>query len=270
MQALRRLVARRGPVAKMWSDNGTNFTGTANQLKRIYNEEVATHVVSRKFNIKWHFITPYAPHHGGLHEAAVESVNKHLLRVISAQNLTFEEYSTLLTQVEACVNSRPIAPLTDDPRNLNGTPAHFLIGEPLVTLTEPRDLSEVRPTHLKRWEMVQQMSQNFWKRWHDEYIMMLSQTPKWRENHRNLRVGDLVIITAQNTAPSQWESGRIVEVFPGKDGIVRTVMVKSSTGVYTRPITKLGRLPVNDDDQNEKKNFERSQNGNYADGLILI
>lgn len=70
-------------------------------------------------------------HHGGLHEAAVKSTKKHLLRVICHQNLTFSEYHTLPKQVEASVNSRPICPISDDPNDLDTlTPGHFLIGAP--------------------------------------------------------------------------------------------------------------------------------------------
>lgn len=46
--------------------------------------------------------------------------------------------------------------------------------------------------------MVQQMHQNFW---HHEYVIQLSQTPKWHEKNRNVEIDELVIITAPNTAP---------------------------------------------------------------------
>lgn len=247
MQALRRFISRRGPVAQILSDNGTNFVGANNYLTEIYKKqrEWATGEVSTVFKIKWKFITPNAPHHGGLHEAAVKSVKKHLQRVIGAQNLTFEEYYTLLTQVEACVNSRPISALSDDPSDLSAlTPAHFLIGEPLITLCEPENLIESKTSYLKRWEMVQQMHQHFWLRWHKEYLMQLSQRPKWHERMQNLKFGDLVIIQENNLHPSQWSLGRIVETYPGNDGLVRSVKLWTKNGFYTRPITKLGLLPI--------------------------
>lgn len=78
LQALRRMVARRGPVAELWSDNGTNFVGANNELTRIYDRGVNAQTVAEEFRIKWHFITPRAPHHGGLYEDAVKSVKKHL------------------------------------------------------------------------------------------------------------------------------------------------------------------------------------------------
>ena len=136
--AFRRFTARCGQVAEMWSDNGPNFKGADRFLKEIYNN---TENIAGELRLKWNFIPPNSPHHGGLHEAAVKSVKHHLKRVIGTNNLTFEEYNTLLTQVEACVNSRPLTPLTDDPNDLTAlTPAHFLVGESLITLREPAPL----------------------------------------------------------------------------------------------------------------------------------
>lgn len=249
MQAFRRFISRRGPVQTIYSDNGTNFVGANNFLKEVFesNGEWAYDEIANEFNLEWKFQTPYAPHHGGLHEAAVKSTKYHLHRVIGKQNLTFEEYYTLLTQVEACVNSRPICPLSDDPNDLVAlTPAHFLIGEPIITLIEPHNLNDVQPWRLKRWQMVQQLHQHWWDRWHKEYITALSQRPKWRNNEPNIQTGDLVIIKEDNTAPSKWNLGRVIETFPGHDGLVRSVMIKTVHGNYKRPITKLGLLLKNE------------------------
>lgn len=243
--ALRRMIARRGQIHTIWSDNGTNFVGANSFLKQIYakNQEWSE-TIPKQMGIKWNFIAPHSPHHGGLHEAAVKSVKTHLKKVIGNQNLTFEEYSTLLTQVEACVNSRPIAPLSDDPNDLTAlTPSHFLIGENLITLQEPRNLDDVRQNRLDRWELVQQMYQHLWERWHSEYIMTLRQRVKWTKESHNLNINDLVILKEDNQPPSRWQLARVVEVHPGKDGLVRIVKVKTPTGIYERPITKLGLIP---------------------------
>lgn len=251
MQALRRFIARRGSVKTIWSDNGTNFVGANGFLNQIYEKqyEWAYGQVAEEFRIEWKFNTPYAPHHGGLHEAAVKSSKHHLLRVIGKQNLTFEEYYTLLTQVEACVNSRPLHPLSDDPNDLVAlTPAHFLVGEPLVTLTESDNVNETQPWRLSRWELVQQMFQHWWTRWHNEYVTTLLQRPKWRELQRNIQVGDLVLIKEDNVAPSHWIMGRVKQTFPAPDGLVRSAMISTIYGDYKRPITKLGVL-LNETDE---------------------
>lgn len=248
LQALRRLIARRGPIATIYSDNGLNFVGANNFLKEIYHKqsEWATGKVPNMFNITWKFITPHAPHQGGLHEAAVKSAKKHLYKIIGEQKLTYEEYSTLLTQVEACVNSRPLCPMSDDPNDLVAlTPAHFLIGEPLVTLVEPDDLTDVNQWRLKRWELLQQMYQHWWQRWQTEYLNMLSQRPKWTNKNRNVEINDLVVIKEQNIGPSEWNYGRVIKTQPGPDGLVRSITLRTIHGEYRRPITKLAIFLTN-------------------------
>ncbi|XP_018376047.1 PREDICTED: uncharacterized protein LOC108769525 [Trachymyrmex cornetzi] len=117
-----------------------------------------------ELGIEWSFIPPYSPHLGGLWEAGVKACKYHLKRVMGNNLLTFEELSTVLIQIEACLNSRPLAPLSADPLDLQPlTPSHFLTGAPLTSIPEV-DLSNVRINRLDRWEAVQRTVQDFWKR----------------------------------------------------------------------------------------------------------
>ncbi|CAG7698753.1 unnamed protein product, partial [Allacma fusca] len=91
-------------------------------------------------------------------------------RVIGTTTLNFEELTTVLAQIEACVNSRPISPLSTDPEDLSAlTPGHFLIGQPLNSVPKP-DLTDLKMNRLSRWQLCQQLTQEFWKRWHTEYL----------------------------------------------------------------------------------------------------
>lgn len=78
--------------------------------------------------------------------------------------LTYEEMATLLTQIEACLNSRPLSALSDDPADITAlTPGHFLIGSTLKAVPEP-SLLDVTMSRLSRWQQLQQMRDHFWTR----------------------------------------------------------------------------------------------------------
>ena len=140
--ALRRFTSRRGLCATIHSDRGTNIVEAARELRDMLGHLTSghdrIHSALLKDGIQWQFNPPAAPHFGGLWEAAVKSTKHHLRRVIGEQHLTFEEMSTLLHQIEACLNSRPLQAMSDDPGDLNVlTSGHFLIGDALLSLPDP-------------------------------------------------------------------------------------------------------------------------------------
>ena len=133
--AFKRFTARRRFCAELYSDQGTTFVGADSELRRMFKSGSSffteiNQALSIHTGTIWKFNPPGSPHFGGLWEACVKSVKFHLKRVIGEAILTFEELSTMLTQIEAILNSRPLIPLNDDPDDkLVLTPAHFLIGE---------------------------------------------------------------------------------------------------------------------------------------------
>lgn len=230
----------------MFSDNGTTCHGADKDLTNAVNswKNLQSSAMFQALYIKWTFIPPIAPHQGGLWEAAVKSAKHHLRRVVGDQQLTFEEFYTVLTQVEACLNSRLITRSPDDSTdNLALTPSHFWALEPVVTpLT--RDHTESPQTRLQRWNLLQRFVQDFWRRWKDEYLDQLFLRTKWKAEQPNAAIGDVVLVRSENTPPTQWPMGRIINVFLGSDGRVRSVDVVYGGHTYRRPITKLILLPT--------------------------
>ncbi|XP_063981496.1 uncharacterized protein LOC135164771 [Diachasmimorpha longicaudata] len=248
LAAYRRFSSRRGIAHTLFSDCGTTFLGADRELRRLF---IAGSSKSRQLaqlliqdGTQWSFNPPSAPHFGGKWEAAVKSVKYHLTRTIGEDLLTFEELTTLLTQVEAVLNSRPLEPLTDDPDDCSAlTPGHFLIGQAPTTLPEP-SLENLNISRLSRWQLIQQKLQGFWKRWSTGYLQRLQAISKWYHPTHDINVGSLVLLTDERFPPSKWPLARVTALHPGKDGLTRVVTLRTAQATLTRPIVKLVLLPV--------------------------
>jgi len=189
------------------------------------------------------FIPQQSPHFGGLWEVAVKSMKKHLKHIIGNIKLTFEELSTVLAQIEACLNSQPLLSLDNDDDGIEAlTPGHFLIGKPLQSLPDDSFVYADSVSTLRRWKLCQALVSHFWKRWSREYVTQLNRFTKWNHPSRNITVGDLVILKDDSPLPTSWPLARVIGVHPGGDGFVRVATVKTISGTYTRPVTKLALL----------------------------
>lgn len=250
LTTLRRFVVRRGCSQHIYSDNGTNFVGANRELKEI-SEFIRNEVGNSKIHefcaenkIQWSFIPPRSPHIGSLWEAGVKSCKYHLARITGKSLFTFEELSTVLAQIEACFNSRPLTPMSSDPADLEPlTPGHFLIGESLTSLPDI-NITDVNLNRLDRWQLIQRNVQEFWKRWTSEYLSTLQTRTKWKTHQVNLAINDLVLIHDESLPPMKWMTGRIIKLHPSHDGKVRVVTVKTPNGITKRAITKLCKLPI--------------------------
>ena len=246
---LRRFIARRGKPSLIWSDNSTNFIGAANEIKQLtqfLNQKATQGSISDFLSsqmIEWKFIPQRAPHFEGLWEAAVKSMKRHLRKVTGEVKLTFEELTTVVAQIEACLNSRPLIPLASDEEGLEAlTPGHFLIGRALEALPESNFSLNSRDLLLRHWELCQAVVRHFWKRWSTEYVTSLNRLTKWIKPSRSLCPGDLVLLQEESIIPTKWPLARVVKVHPGRDGLVRVATIKTKNGLYTRPVTKLALL----------------------------
>ena len=135
-----------------------------------------------------------------------------------------------------------LTPLTDDPSDLAVlTPAHFLIGDVSLLITEPQIIDDNIPP-LQRWRRVTQLTQRLWSVWSQQYLQQLHKRSKWRSEQNPIQKGELVLLRSENTPPAKWPLGRVEAVFPGNDGCIRVVDVRTATTTLRRPIVKLIRL----------------------------
>ncbi|XP_055386164.1 uncharacterized protein LOC129615113 [Condylostylus longicornis] len=113
MAAYGRFSTRRGRCKVLYCDNGTNFAGASKELAKQHKQMLQqlksdlAQVLEHE-GVVFKFIPPGSAHFGGLWEAGVRSTKQHLKRILGNARLTYEEFSTVLTQIEACQNSRPL------------------------------------------------------------------------------------------------------------------------------------------------------------------
>ena len=92
----------------------------------------------------------------------------------------------------------------------------------------------------KRWRAVQYLANEFWQRFSKEYIRVSQVRQKWNVPRRNVAVNDIVLVLEKDLPRNRWSKGRVLEVFPSDDGLVRHVNVKTGPNtILKRPIHKL-------------------------------
>jgi hypothetical protein len=244
INALQRFRSRRGQVQVLRSDNGTNLIGAAGELKKevesIRHGEVSNKLA--KVGIKWYFNAPAASHHGGAWERQIRTVLQVLGALLSDHRpLTHEALYTLLCEVEAIVNGRPLTTVSSDPNDLEPLSANLLLTMKGGPAPPPGDHDDALFARA-HWKRVQALANLFWKRWRQEYLPKLQVRSKWNEQQSPLAVGSVVLILDSNLVRHDWLMGRVEEVYAGSDGLVRSAKIRTQSGLLVRPITKLSMV----------------------------
>jgi len=240
LMCIRRLIASRGTPVKIRSDCATNMKSADRELREGINEWNHAHINDQltQQGITWQFQTPASPHMGGAHERLVQSVKRALRAILGNSSTDDETLLTITKEVEGLLNSRPLTHVSTDPDDLEAlTPNHLLIGRQCIPLP-PGVYTDSDLCSRRRWRYAQRQLDHFWRRFRKEYLPTLQPRARWNIEQRNLQPGDLVLI-ADDTARGHWPLARVQDVHPGSDDRVRSVTVKTSTGVYERPVAKL-------------------------------
>ncbi|XP_064627989.1 uncharacterized protein LOC135487823 [Lineus longissimus] len=244
INALRRFLAHRGQCVKLRSDNGSNFHASQKELKEAIGQwntkQIQACMVQRE--VDWAFNPPAGSHHGGVFERMIGLTRKVLNSVISQHSIRKMDedcFRTLLCEVQAILNDRPITKLSDQSDDLEAlTPNHLLLMKRQPSL--PPGVFEKEEIYVKRrWRQVQYLSDLFWKRWVGEYIPLLQERQKWLEVRRNMDYGDIVLLADDRAPRNSWSLGRIIGVVPDRHGVVRQVRVKTQHNELVRPVDKL-------------------------------
>ena len=247
--ALRRFFALRGPASLLRCDRGTNFIGAKSELDDALGEmnqsEVERYV--RDQGCEWLFNPPHASHFGGAWERQIGTIRRVLdamLVQLGSPQLTHEPLVTLMAEVTAIVNARPIAAMptdTDEPQPLS--PSMLLTMKTRPLGPPPGNFVPVDLYARRRWRRVQYLADQFWIRWRREYLQTMQIRTKWKDQKRNLKPGDVVLMKDEEVHRNNWPIGRITEPEKSGDGQVRKAQVEiireGKKKTFLRPIKEL-------------------------------
>ena len=242
LNAFRLYCARRGLPEEIYSDNAKGFKSASKEVRQLYRsikwKKVEEDGVKRQIN--WFFSTERAPHQNGLCERLVRTVKNPLRIATGSSTLTFRQLQIVLTEVEAVVNNRPLGVTNNNEEDFVPiTPFQLIAGRRLDMLEDPNN--RINVTSFKTlWRQRALLLNSFWKRWSHDYLLEQQVRRKWKIPKQEDLEGRIVIIREDDKlSRNVWRIGRIVQVHPSKDGLIRNVTVKTRESLLRRPIQKL-------------------------------
>ncbi len=244
--AFRRMVARVGMPANIWSDNAKQLKKAALEIRGLHRLLKTCKAPGDLATCNWHFIPEKAPHWGGFYERLNASVKRQLIRTLQRGNHSEDTVRTVLCEVEASINSRPLATVSESPNEmLPVSPSQLLLGYSLKTLPQPgqRDTTSIA----QRWKHRQHLMKTFWAGWQKDYLHSLTLYKKWHKTHPNLKIGDTVLVSDDKKKRLMWPMGLVEAVDFGRDGRVRSVHVRTLQGTLRRAIHQLHPLEFADE-----------------------
>jgi len=176
---------------------------------------------------------------GGAWEQIIRSVRRILSITFKDQVLTDDILLTVMVEIESIINSRPLVPVTFDPKdNEPLTTNHLLLLRGVVTL--PSWVFDNKDCYIRRrWAQIQYLYEQFWQRWIREYLPNLQERQKWFQPQRNVTKNDVVLIINDSLSRGKWCLGRVLETFPDKEGAGCSALIKTANSFVKRPISKL-------------------------------
>ena len=272
IRCFRRFTSRRGIPRRVISDNAKTFKAASKRLSRLFDlQDVQTFLANER--VSWNFNLERAPWWGGFFERMIKCTKRCLKKILRRALLSYEELLTVITEIEAILNSRPLTYLDAGDIGEPLTPSHLLMGRRILSIPEPTTNQEGdESNHItlnRRERHISKLLTHFWRRWQTEYLLDL------REHHNlstkktsvsAIEQGDIVTVYPEKILPkAKWQLGKVEQLITSKDGKVRSAVVRigNSKGTSTRlrrPIQKLYPLEVRHTESIQPQKVQGSSN----------
>ena len=249
----REFVARKGRPRSIVSDRGTQLVKSGIILAEKDSPQGWdwAKVVERNQASDWHFVPVGAAHRNGLAEATVKILKQCLHHALGpGVELSFSELNTLLAEISYAINCRPLglSNVSADSEQEDFlspiTPNQLLLGR---TNDEGLPLDyDGDDRFTTRLAYVSQVFDSWWKKWIKQVLPSLMPLKRWKDEKRNLQVGDVVMMLYAGNIKNDYRLAKVLEVHPDRRNLVRTVTVgyrrrnknESAREYKSRPLVK--------------------------------
>lgn len=262
LMAFRRFISRKSLPRIMISDNGTTFVSAAEEIRKL-TESKSVHETLGNYGTCWKFIPKRAPWYGGFWERLIGLTKSCLRKVLGRAYVDYESLVTVITEIEAILNDRPLTYIGADVTELSPlTPSHLLYGRRINSVIYPLQDTEDENqdcnnlgTHKRLKREVNrrfQLIEHFTKRWRQEYLTSLREFHRISGNNaQTIKVGDIVQVH-DDSPRTTWKIAIVEELIYGRDNLVRSAVIRTNSGVTNRPIVKLYPLEVHHEEGRDK------------------
>ena len=236
LEALQRFSSRRAIPLRIISDNAKELKKAAEVLAQCVKQPVSAFPLDPGWGeTTWTFSHPRAPHTNGATESMVGVSKRAIKHVMPKHNLTDSLLQTVFTYCEDIVNRRPLV------RNFTGdihdpeilTPGHFL-GQARGPLP-PVQTQGTKNRFTLKWIEVADLRDKFYVRFQRELAPELEKKAKWWDIRPAPEPGDVVCVLEHKlTDYGHWPLGKIIETYTGRDGEIRSALLKLGDGTVLR------------------------------------
>lgn len=263
IRSFKRFTARRGVPSRVISDNGRTFKSASKIITQMIQSS-ETKEYFDDLHVEWQFNLERAPWWGGIFERMIKSAKRCLRKSIGRNCLSHDELLTLIVEVEAVLNSRPLTYVSSEDVNEPLTPSHLLVGYRILTLPDYQLVSDHDVEHSIsekqlncKLRHLENVLQHFWNRWKKEYLLELREfhrTHVQKGNKYAIEKGDVVTIYDEGHPRGLWRLGKVEELIRGADGLVRGAQMKvvsknGSPRLLRRPLQHIYPLEVRSDNE---------------------
>ena len=263
---LRRLVARYGTPAFIISDNAKQFKLSKTIIDKTWekitkDDDMLSYAANE--GIEWKFIVNLAPWMGGCYERMIGLVKRSLRKSLGKTCFNWDQLSTIICEVQAVVNTRPMIYVGDDINSKDViTPSHFLTMNPKIgsatlqsndQLVDPDVFTNcsTKIAILQTWRKGQNRVKEFWNLWRNEYLLGLRERyqTEIKKDKKQItampKIGDVVIVKEKNLPRGTWRMAKIINLYKGRDGKIRSAQLLLPTRkTLQRPLSLLFPVEV--------------------------